>query len=218
MSSKARVVTAVLVAVGALSALGTSSASATWLVNGTPLTGSAALSTQALVDEESTLLVPSLGLAIKCNGHFFDNTDLRIFGSDKVFASALRFLGCSVVTPTGCELALQPTEISTTAILALASKGKGEAAKLTFTPETKTTFTNIEFRSTGECAIGGLDPIKGAFVEGAPTGQLSLLAQALTGLGSTEGNNSLQILGEKVFIDGGRYLLTLASDSKWSFA
>jgi hypothetical protein len=217
MSSKAKVVTTVLVVAGALSAFDASSASATWLVNGTPLTGSAAVSTQALVDENYTFLVPGFDLVAVCSGHFLDSTNPQIFGSDKVFASALTFLGCSVVTPTKCELEGQPASISTTAILALAAKGTGEAAKVTFTPETKTTFTNIEFKSNNECAFKGLEPITGAFVEGAPTGQLSLLAQAITGLGSTEGNNSLQIGGQKAFIDGGRELLTLASDSKWSF-
>jgi hypothetical protein len=217
MSSKARVVTAVLLAVGALSTLGASSASATWLVNGTPLTGSAAVSTQALVDENSTFLVPGFSLVAVCNGHFFDALNPRIFSSDKAFASELTFLGCSVVQPTGCELEGQPAAIATTAILALAVKGLGEAAKITFTPETKTTLANIEFKATNECAFRGLEPITGSFVEGLPTGQLSLLAQAITGLGSTEGNNSLQIAGQKAFIDGGRYLMTLASDSKWSF-
>jgi hypothetical protein len=200
------------------SALNAASASAGWLVNGTPLTSSASLSTQALVDEESTLLVPGLNLAIKCNGKSLDSTNPQIIGSDKGFASALSFLGCSTIIPaTGCELEAQPTAVSTVPILALATKGTGEAAKITFTPETKTTFADLQFKPGNECAFKGIQPATGSVVAGLPTGQLSLLAQALTGLGSTEGNNSLQIGGFKAFLDGGRALLTLASDLKWAF-
>jgi hypothetical protein len=73
------------------------------------------------------------------------------------------------------------------------------------------------FSETNTCAFNGEEPVTGSLVAGAPTGQLSLLAQALTGLGSTEGNNSLQIASQKAYLDGGKALLTLASDSKWSF-
>jgi len=200
-----------------MSALGAASASAGWLVNGTPLTGSQALSTQAAVTEESTLLVPTLNLQIKCNGKFLDGTSPQISGTNKGFASALTFLGCSTVTPTSCELEKQPASIATNPILATVTKGTGESVKATFTPETGTSFTNINFAKTNECAFKGVEPVTGSLVAGAPTGQLSLLAQPLVGLGSTEGNNSLQIAGDKSFLDGGRALLTLANDAKWSF-
>jgi hypothetical protein len=202
-----------------VSALGAASASAGWLINGTSLaTGAAAaLNTQALVDEESTLLIPVLKIAIKCNGHFLDGLDPLIIGPNKGFASALTFLGCSTITPPGCELKEQPTAIATNAILATAAKGPGESVRAAFTPETTTTFAHIFFAEANECAFKGNEPVTGSLVAGGPTGQLSLLAQALVGLGSTEGNNSLQIAGDKSFLDGGSALLTLASDSKWSF-
>ena len=57
----------------------------------------------------------------------------------------------------------------------------------------------------------------GSVVVNAPTGQLSLLKQVLTGLGSTEGNNSLRVDGDAAFLDGGSALLTLANDANWSF-
>jgi hypothetical protein len=208
----------VLGAVVALSALGAASASATWFVNGTTLTGSAALSSAAAVDAESTLLVPALNLAIKCNGKFLDGLQPQIFGSDRGYAAALTFLGCNTVTPAKCALAKENQPIATTAILALAAKGTGEAVKVTFKPETKTTFTNISFSEENTCAFNGLEPVTGELVAGAPTGQLSLSAQPLTGLGSTEGNNSLLIDGDRSFLDGGSALLTLASGSKWNFS
>jgi len=198
------------------SALGAASASAGWLVNGTPLAGSQALSTQAAVAEESTLLVPTLALQIKCNGKFLDGTSPQISGTNKGFASALTFLGCFTVTPTECELEPALTSIATTAILATATKGPGESVRATFTPESGNTFANIKFIKTTGCAFKGVEPVTGSLVAGAPTGQLSLLAQPLVGLGSTE-NNSLQIGGDKAFLDGGRALLTLANDASWSF-
>jgi len=201
-----------------VSALGAEPVSAAWLINGTSLTGSAALSTQALVDEEFTLLVPALKLQITCNGHFLDGTNPQIFGTNKASATALTFLGCSTVTPTECELEPRSTSIATAPILATATKGPGESVRATFTPETGTTFANLKFIKTTECALKGTEPVTGAFVAGVPTGKLSLSAQALTGLGSTEGNNSLQFFGgDKMFLEGGRALLTLASGSKWSF-
>jgi hypothetical protein len=215
--TRIRITLTVLGAVAAFSVLSVSSASAGWLINGTPLTGSAALSTQALVDRDSTLLIPGLGLSILCNGHFLDFTSPQLIGTDKFYASSLTFLGCSTITPTSCEIEGQPTAISTTAILALAHLWTKGGALLLITPETKTTFTNIEFKAGDECAFKGLEPVTGSVVAGAPTGQSSLAAQSVTGLGSTEGNNSLQVGGQKAFIDGGLWLLTLASGAKWSF-
>jgi hypothetical protein len=205
----------VLGALAVFSVLSVSSASAGWLVNGTPLHTSAALSTQALVDIDSTLLVPALGLAILCNGHFLDLASPQIFGLDKFFASSLTFLGCNTVTPEKCALA--ETKISTTAVLALADLWTKGGALLLFTPETKTTFGNISFSEANTCAFNGLEPITGSAVAGAPTGQTSSTTQAVTGLGSTEGNNSLKVDGDPAFIDGGLWLLTLASGASWSF-
>jgi hypothetical protein len=209
----------VLGVVVALSALGASSASAGWLINGTPLgDGSAALSTQALVDANTTLLVPAIGLAIQCTSHFLDGLKPQIFGLDRGFAEQLRFLGCGTLTPAKCELIEKNSApIATTAILALASLGTGESVNLAFTPETKGTFGNIEFNEANTCAFAGEEPITGSVIASSPDGQLSLLAHVLTGLGSTLGNNSLLIDGDRAFLDGGSALLTLASDSKWAF-
>ena len=218
MMSRIRVVMMVLGAVVALSALSVSSASAGWLINGTTLgDGSAALSTQALVDAETTLLVPAIKLAIKCNGHFLDGLKPQIFGLDRGFAEALTFLGCKTIEPEHCELIEENnTSIATTGILALAVKGKGEGVKVIFTPH-KTPFANIEFSEYNPCAFNATEPVTGSVVASAPDGQLSLLAHVLSGFGSTEGNNSLKVDGQPAFLDGGAALLTLASDSKWSF-
>jgi hypothetical protein len=207
-------------AVAAFSALSVASASAGWLVNGTPLAAGAkqALNTQALVDSFTTLLVPALVLSIQCKGHFLDGADPLLIGTNQGFASSLTFLECQTVTPAKCELERGEGEsIKTVAVLALTSKGKDESVNLTFKPETKTTFTNFSFSEKNTCAFSGIEPVTGSFVVGAPTGQLSLLKQSLTGLGSTEGNNSLLIDGSRALLDGGSALLTLANDANWSF-
>jgi hypothetical protein len=217
MTCKVNRIAATLFVVTALSALASASASAQWLVGGTTLVGSAALSPQDLVDESSTLLIPAIGLSIVCSGHFFDALKPQIRAPDIAFAAALTFLGCNTTVPaTGCALAEINQPIPTNAILGLAVLGPGESDRVVFAPATKTIFTNIVFNEGNTCAINGVEPITGEVVAAAPIGQLELLAQSIVDLGSVE-NNSLQIAGDKAFIDGGRYLLTLASDSKWSF-
>jgi hypothetical protein len=218
--SRLRVVLMVVGVVAAFSSLSVASASAGWLVNGTSLgDGSAALSTQALVDSFTTLLVPALTLSIQCKGHFLDGVAPQIFGLDRGFASSLTFLECQTVTPAKCELVKGTSgeSVKTVPILALASKGKGESVNVNFKPETKTTFANLEFSEANTCAMNGFNSVTGSVVVNAPTGQLSLLAQALIDLGSSEGNNSLKFDNQPAFLDGGKALLTLASDSKWSF-
>jgi len=216
--SKVKVVMTVLGALMVLSAMSAASASAEWLVNGAPLVGSAALSPKALVDEFSTLLVPTLGLSIQCTGHFLDGSNPVITAPNLGSASSLTFLGCSTTAPaSGCALAEENNEpIETTGILATAYLGAGESVRILFKPETKGTFANIKFSEKNTCAFNMVEAVKGQLVANSPDGQLELLAHILSGLGSAE-NNSLEIGGDKAYLDGGAALLTLASDSKWSF-
>jgi hypothetical protein len=216
MISKLKIAAAAPVAVVALGVFGVAPALAEWLINGTPLTGSAALSTQALVDADSTLLVPTLKLSIQCSGRSLDLLSPQISG-DKWLAKGVTFLACIALEPQHCELIeSNNTPISTEAILVLASLGRSRTVNVRVTPE-KSRIGSINFSEENLCAFNSQEPITGEFVTNFPTGQLSLSAQALTGLGSTEGNNSLRIDGDPAFIDGGWDLLTLASGSKWSF-
>jgi hypothetical protein len=215
--SKVKVMMLVVAAVAAFSALGAASASAEWLVGGTVLTGSAALTNQALVDATSTLLVPALGLSIVCGGHFLDGTDPLIIAPDKGFASALTFLGCNTTAPaSGCALEEKEQPIATNPILARAFLGTGEEDRVLFSPETKGIFANIKFSEKNTCAFNGIEPVKGSLIAGAPTGRLNLATQPLVGLGSVE-NHSLEIGTQPAFLDGGRALLALVSGSTWSF-
>ena len=216
--SRVKVTAMVLFAVIAVSAIAVSYASAEWLVGGKTLTTAAALSTTALVDEKTKLLVPTVeDLTIECAGETLDGENPRIEPSDKGFASKLTFLACSTIKPmSGCNIASQPASISTNPILALAALKSGEEDKVTFTPETGKVFAEIEFASTNTCPFNGLEGVKGSVTVGAPTGTLELLSQPIVGLGMTE-NNSLEVANSKAYLIGGKALLTLASDSKWSF-
>jgi hypothetical protein len=216
--SRVKVTAMSLFAVIALSVVAVSSASAEWLVGGKALgTTTAALTTSALVDEKTKLLVPAIeDLTIECKGETLDGENPRIEGADKGFASKLTFLECSTVKPGECRLEPETKPIATNPILALAALKSGEEDKVTFTPETKAVFAEIAFSETNKCAFNGVEGVKGSVVVGAPTGTLELETQPIVGLGSVE-NNSLEVGGSKAFLIGGKALLKLASGSKWSF-
>ena len=218
--SRIRVMILALSAALALSAVAISSASAVWLVNGTTLVSSAALTTAAVVDEPSKLLVPSLGdLTIECTGSRLDETKPEIIVGDTGKAESLKFLTCNTTHPaSGCALEKANEAISTNPINTRAFLGKGEEDRILFSPQTRPIFTELAFHEPDECAFEGLTAVKGSVTLGAPTGQLELLNQAIVGLGSVE-NNSLEIGSgtTKAYLLGGKTLLRLANDSKWSF-
>ncbi len=66
------------------------------------------------------------------------------------------------------------------------------------------------------CAFEGKEPISGAVTINAPNGQTELAMQPIEGLGSFE-NNSLEFLGSKAYIEGGRTLVLVATKELWSF-
>jgi hypothetical protein len=207
-----------LLAVAAVSVVAVSSASAIWMVGGTNFHGTANLATTAVVHENARLLVPSLeDLTITCSGAFLDGTEPRIEALDKGFAKELKFLSCNT-GKAGCELEEKNQAIGTLPLLALAELGPGESVKLLFSPETKATFAQIKFLETNTCALAGVQPVKGSVNLSSPDGQLELLSHLLTVLGSFE-NNSLEIGsgGNHAYLVGGKALLRLQSDSKWSF-
>jgi hypothetical protein len=216
--SKVKVTMMMLFAVIAMSAIAVNSASAEWLIGGRALSGTAPLATTALVDEKTKLLVPTIeDLTIECAGETIDLENPALIAPDKVFATKLTFLGCSTVKPpTHCEIEAQPVGISTNPVLALAALKTGEEDKVTFTPGTGKIFAEIAFSGGNTCAFNGVEGVKGSVTVGAPTGTLELLNQAIGGIGSIE-NNSLEVANSKAYLVGGKILLKLASDSKWSF-
>jgi hypothetical protein len=216
MVSKIKIIM-VLSATMMLGLLNAASASAEWLVGGTVLSGSVSFSSQALIDEAPTMLLPALNLSVVCGGHFLDMLHPLITAPDRASASSWIFLGCNVTMPaSGCSLVEENETIPTAAILARVFLGPGEEDRLLFAPETKGTFANMSFSEKNICAFAGIEPVKGSFIAGMPTGRLNLATQPFVYLGSVE-NNSLEVGGKVVFLDGGRALLRLASESAWSF-
>jgi hypothetical protein len=216
--SRVKVTAMALFAVIAMSAVAVSSASAEWLVSGKALSGTAPLTTAAVVDAKTKLLVPSVeDLTIECAGSTLDGVEPRIEGTDRGFASSLTFLACSTINPaTNCKIESQPVGISTNPILALAALKAGEEDKVTFTPETGKVFASIAFSTTNTCAFNGVEGVKGSVTVGAPGGTLESETHSIVGLGSVE-NNSLEVANSKAYLIGGNALLKLASGSKWSF-
>ena len=214
---KVKIVIAAFTAALALTAVVASTASATagWLVNGTELTGTqfANLSTLAVVDKSATLNVPALPLKIVCEGDL-QGVNPKILAGSTASATSLTFTGCKVVEPTTCELS--SPEIKTEVLNVTATLGPGESVNLTFTTPAKH-FAEFELRGAS-CSISGKKAVIGSVVLQAPTGQLQLLTQTLAGLGSLEqGTNSLQTANDRSYLEGGKALLTLESDAKWSF-
>jgi hypothetical protein len=215
--SRLKVLSVALLAVAAVSVVVVSSASAIWMVGGTNFHGSAALTTAAVVHEPTKVLLPALeNLAITCSGGVLDLEEPRIQALDKFFTKALRFLSCNT-NKANCALEVTNQAIPTLPVLALATLGTKESVKLNFTPETKATFAEIKFGESNTCALAGANPVKGSVNVTAPDGQLELLSHLVEGQGSFE-NNSLEIgTGNKAYLFGGKVLLRLQSDSKWSF-
>jgi hypothetical protein len=206
-----------LVAVFALSVVASASA-AGWKVNGAALTGSAALATTAQVDAAATLtIVPGTGAKVKivCSGSLLRGEKPEIDSTNTGMASKLTFEGCATTEPTKC--ALSSSTINTNPISATVTTATAPADHVTFTPLTKKTFAEVPFSATNTCAFNEPEPVNGAVTVNAPTGQTENGSQAIEGLGSIE-NNSLEVAGDKSFIEGGKALLKLASGSKWSFS
>jgi hypothetical protein len=190
---------------------------AEWLVGGTVLSGSAATTPQWLVDTPPLFLVPTLGLSIVCGGHFLDFVDGLVVGPNKISAQHVNFLGCNTTTPPKtCALEEVEETISTGGILGRAFLATGEEDRLLFAPETKGTFADIRFNEANTCAFNSVEPMKGSFTLGMPTGRLNLSTQSLAGLGSVE-NNSLEVGGDRLYIDNVKMLLRLSSNAVISF-
>jgi hypothetical protein len=214
--SRLKELSVALLAVAAISVVAVSSASAIWMVGGTDFHGSSSLGTTAVVHGPTKLLIPSLEhLTIVCGGGKVHLVEPRIDTLNRVFAKSVRFLACNTNKPN-CTLEETNQTIPTLPVLALATLGTGESAKLNFTPETKSTFAELKFSEANTCALAGVQPVKGSVNLKAPDGQLELLSHLVESLGSFE-NNSLEIgPDDKVYVVGGTLLLNLQSTSKWS--
>jgi hypothetical protein len=195
-----------------------SSASAGWFVNGKELSaGSAALLTSIGVHASVTLLILGQKITIKCISALFKAEGPEIIAPNKIEAASLRFEGCATTEPaSGC--ALEESTVPTKPVLGTVTLATAPADRVAFTPETGKVLAQIPFKENNTCAFTGQQPIKGAVVIHAPTGQRESEVQALEGQGSLE-NNSLEVgSGNKSIIDANASLLfALTAHLSWGF-
>jgi len=202
----------------ALSAIGTASASAdSWFVGGTKVgdTAKIALNSKAVVDERAVLNAPGLSLKVSCGG--LTGVGAALIGLDAGEAASLIFSECSEIEPSNCKV--QPTTVETEPVTALAVLGllpnsKTETTFINFKPKSGNVFASITF--TGTCAFAGTQPVNGLVKLEAPGAETEATSHILQGIGSIE-NNSLQIAGNKAFIEKGKALVSLASGATFSF-
>ncbi len=171
----------------------------------------ATLNSKAVVDSRWILHWTGVGMKMSCAP--LSGGSLKLVGLDKIDAFALAFEGCSEIEPSTCRV--EPANIVTEPLTALLATGTGTADFAAFKPETGNLFVTIRF--VGSCSFAGEEPFTGAVKLKMGTGQTEEVAQAIEGLGSSEGNNSLELDKNKAYLEGGKALLSLVSGSKFSF-
>jgi hypothetical protein len=171
----------VLFTVSALCLTLTAPASAGWFVEGSELTGSAALATTAAVDK--TFVLTGGGLNLECSGSL-SSTNPQIAAPAKLTAASITFSGCKT-TNANCEV---PATVTTGPVSSELAELTYPEDKAVFTPKTGTLFATVKY--TGEkCAIAGNKPLSGKATTTLPTGQEEKVTQELkanTSVGSSE--------------------------------
>jgi hypothetical protein len=218
---KVKITITILIATLALGATAAGSAAAeSWFVGGTKLSGTAALSNTAGLDQALTLSLPVLKAKVRCTGPIAYSTLFLTFGEFEIgfreVSDGQSFSHCSGEPSPGCELEGQPTTIEMNPQIATPVTAKSPEDRLTFRPTTKKTLGVLKFKETNSCALKSEVPINGSYTLALPTGQTESVTQASEGLGSVE-NKSLEVAGNEAFIEGGRSLIKLQSGSKWGF-
>lgn len=198
---------AVLIACGLLAPLSASAAPAGWMVNGTLLSGVAAMQSKAVVDVP--FLITAAGETVRCKG--INNKDFTISSPSMALAEFLEFTECGVITGTTCLL--KGTVIKTVPLLIEATLDGTLASKATAAPETKELIAEPEFE--GEmCAFKGKQPLRGKFSLLAPEGQDERTFQLISAVTSSA-SGELK-LGTSAASLTGTILQGLESDKPWS--
>ncbi|HEY3759915.1 MAG TPA: hypothetical protein VGL37_09140 [Solirubrobacteraceae bacterium] len=219
MSAKAKLVLTVLLAACAASAIVADTASAEWFVNGTKLTTTTApLATSSVLDTPVSWELPVPKIGVDCSGPVDYSFGLVLRGGN-LDATTITWLHCLALPAGVCSLASTASAIQSEPLTATLTKGPGASEdRMTIRPLTKAVLATIPFAETegGSCPVSGEQPVKGSLTVSLPKGQVEEATQVVEGLSSVE-NNSLEIAGEKIYVEGGRGLVKLASGSKWSF-
>jgi hypothetical protein len=202
------VVCAGVLALSALASATASAVTAGWMVNGTLLTGSAALATTAAVDENGVL--EGGGVKITCKGKTLNGAAPKIEAPSMGAASDLEFTECKAEEP--CKITT--STIKTLPLLVEATLEGVLAVVATFKPQTGTIFTTLKFEGES-CGLSGTTPIKGTAQVLAPTGQDERTLQLINATTSAASNTLF--LGSSPASLAGSALLQLASGQSWSF-
>ncbi len=206
--SKVRILVLASFAAFALSAIAAGSAQAGWLVLGSLLVGSTAVSPSTITDKEGVLSWSTL--TIKCPKLEVDGG--VISEPDKFLATSLLFLECRA-TPAECELT--KPEVHTLPIEGLVTLEGALAAVATVKPDTSgKIFATFEFKPEKKCAAEGKQAVTGTATILAPTGQDERLWQLISALITTPGE--LKVGEAEAKIEGSA-LFHLTSDMPWSF-
>ena len=185
-----------------------------WLRNEAKVKPAAVIPT-AKIDATTILHIPAVKVKVECKGPLLTAEDPEISEVASARAKSVVFEGCATVEPaTKCEL--EKTTIATEPVEAILTTGTSPADSALVKPETKTTFAKLDFKSSNTCVFNEAEPVVGVVTARAPTGQNEEVLQAFEGMGSVE-NNSLQVAGDKAFIEGGKALLALEGSPKWGF-
>jgi hypothetical protein len=216
---KARTIILTLIAALALTAAATTTASAknmSWFVNGTEFHGTETLQSKAIIDENATLNVPGLSLQVTCTGL---SGQAQITALERGESQTLNFEGCSEISPSTCKLSKPTIEgepiISLQVLALLPGKQTEQVFSILHPKQNGGPFATIKFE--GSCPFAGEQSAKGLVKIVDPTALSEESLQLEEGLGSSEGNNSLIIDGNKGFIEHGKILLGLTSGARWSF-
>jgi len=211
--SKAKVVFAALIAVLAVSAMASSSATAAegWLIKGTLLAGIAKFSNTASVDE--VFVLKFSGTEIICSANILDGMGLQIENPNMASAETIIFAGCAVTSGGECELNSGP-RIETLPILTEVTLDGPLAVRGVLKPQKVTTLATINLKGAN-CAVQGKQPITGTAAWLAPTGQDERTLQLLS-VNITEASKEFRVGGLDASLKGS-ILLKLASSLPWSF-
>jgi hypothetical protein len=218
--SKMKMIISTFIAVLALGALVSSTASAVtpgWLVNGTLLTGDqkAALATTAAVDQNGVLRFKEI--EIECKGSTLDGIDplIEALHNNLGSAQSLQFLDCEEIAG-GCKLENQPVTIGTVPVTTEPTLEGALGVAATFRPISGTTFTTLKFAAGGTCTVAGEKlPVTGTAPATAPTGQDERTLQLLS-INVLSSTSNLKVGNSAASLEGSA-LLKLASSLPWSF-
>jgi hypothetical protein len=197
---------AVLVA-SVLYAATAAAASADWFVEGSELSGTAALATKATVDEAFKL--KAAGVTVECAGGTLNGTSPEIKLPSTVAATSLTLSECKA--SEHCTLATKT--IGTLALLAEVSTILYPEAKATFLPK-QSKFAAVHFEGA-ECALAGVQSLTGKATALLLSGEVESKQQEIK-LKTTEASKELK-LGSSAAELTGLTLLSLASEKEWAF-